>query len=140
MLAVKSYFDGSELTNKAITLAAIGADEVTWHELETRWEEVRTNRGNPPFIHMTDLMGLHGIYKAWSDNQRDYLVDGLLNVLLAFRGNPNLFSFSCSVNLPDYEAIRREKRLPAPERICARMVFPHVMKCIQSYRESTSGP
>jgi len=127
MLAVKSYFDGSELPNKAITLAAIAADEITWSELEARWEELRISRGSPPYIHMTDLMTLHGIYKDWSRDDRDYLVDGLLNVLLSYRGNPNIFSFTCSVNLLDYESVRGEKRLPTPERMCARMVFPHVI-------------
>jgi hypothetical protein len=127
MLTVKSYFDGSEQTNKALTLAAISADEATWNELEARWEEIRAARGNPPHIHMTDLMALERLYKDWSFDARDYLVDGLLNVLLSFRGNPNLFSFTCSINLVDYKEVRKENHLPAPERMCARFVFPHVM-------------
>ena len=45
MLTIKSYFDGSEQTNKALTLAAISADEATWNELEARWEEIRAARG-----------------------------------------------------------------------------------------------
>jgi hypothetical protein len=73
-------------------------------------------------------MTRHGVYKDWSGEERDHLVDGLLGVLLSFRGNPNIFSFSCSVNLPDYENVRKEKRLPAPERMCTRLVFPHVME------------
>src|ERR1700736_739516 len=97
MLTVKSYFDGSEQTNKALTLAAISADEATWNELEARWEEIRAARGNPPHIHMTDPMALERLYKDWSFDASDYLVDGLLNVLLSFRGNPNLFSFTCSI-------------------------------------------
>jgi ribosomal protein L35 len=127
MLTVKSYFDGSELTNRALTLAAIGADEATWNDIEPRWEEIRTARGNPPHIHMSDLMALEGLYEDWSGDARDYLVDGLLNVLLSFRGHPNLFSFTCSINLVEYDEVRKEKRLPVPERMCARFVFPHVM-------------
>lgn len=127
MLAVKSYFDGSELANKCTTLAALVADGNTCSEIEGRWEEVRAARGNPKYIHMTDLMSLAGIYEDWKKKDRDYLVDGLLNVLLSFRGHPSLRAFTCSVNLKDYAAVRREKRLPAPERMCARFVFPHVM-------------
>src|SRR5260370_21891260 len=127
MLAVKSYFDGSELINKALTLAALATDENTWREIENRWEEVSATRGNPKYIHMTDLVSLEGIYVAWAAEDRDYLVDGLLNVLLSFRGHPNLRAFTCSINLQDYAALRRERRLPSPERMCARFVFPHVM-------------
>jgi hypothetical protein len=130
MLAVKSYFDGSEIPGKTLTLAAIGADETTWGEMEARWEEVRKTRSNPARIHMTDLMAIppQGIYEGWSVDQRDYLVDGLLNVLLSFRGHPSVFSFTCSIKLADYETVRLEKKLPAPERMCARFVFPHVMR------------
>jgi hypothetical protein len=129
-MVVKSYFDGSVVANKSITLASIAADEVTWGELESRWEEVRVARGNPLYVHMTDLMALpmRGIYKEWSRDDRDYLMDGVLNALLSFRGNPNMFSFTCSINLRDYDGVRSEKRLPVPERMCARMVFPHVVE------------
>ncbi len=130
MVAVKSYFDGSEMSSKALTLAAIGADETTWSEMEALWEEVRKARGNPAYIHMTDLMALprQGIYEKWSDEERDYLVDGLLNVMLSFRGHPSVFQFTCSIKLADYNTVRLEKNLPTPERMCARFVFPHVMK------------
>lgn len=116
LVAVKSYFDGSEIPQKVITLAAIGADEDTWSAMEALWEDVRKTRGNPAFIHMTDLMALppQGIYKGWSDHQRDYLVDGLLNVLLSFRGHPTVFAFTCSVKLPDWDSVKREKNLPTP--------------------------
>jgi hypothetical protein len=127
MLAVKSYFDGSEIHSKALTLAAIGADESAWAEMEDRWEEVRKARGNPTCIHMTDLMALQNAYEGWSGDQRDYLVDGLLNVLLSFRGHPSVFSFTCSIKLADYNSVSLQKSLPTPERMCARFVFPHVM-------------
>jgi hypothetical protein len=128
VIAVKSYFDGSEVTGKCVTLAGLVTDEKTWCELEGIWDEVRQSRGNPPHIHMTDLMALKGIYKDWEADERDYLVDGLLNVLLSFRGHPLLRSFTCSINLPDYTKVKRKRSLPPPERLCARMVFPHVME------------
>lgn len=127
MIAVKSYFDGSEIPARCTTLAALVTDESTWSEIVGTWEEVRRTRGNPPYIHMTDLMALEGIYKGWKPDARDYLVDGLLNVLLSFRGHPQLRSFTCSVNLRDYAKFKRERSLPSPERLCARFVFPHVM-------------
>lgn len=78
MLAVKSYFDGSELVNKCITLAALVADGNTWSEIEDRWEKVRAARGNPKYIHMTDLMSLAGIYEDWKKEDRDYLENRIL--------------------------------------------------------------
>lgn len=140
-MVVKSYFDGSEIPYKSLTLASVAADEATWTELEDRWHEVRVARGNPPYIHMTDLMALpmRGVYKEWSRDDRDYLVDGLLTVLLSFRGNPNIFSFTCSVNLPDYEGVSQEKNLPVPERMCARLVFPHVVKWYSELRRVDIG-
>jgi hypothetical protein len=127
LITVKSYFDGSEIPSRSITLASLVTDENTGSELESLWEEVRKTRGNPRYIHMTDLMALEGIYKEWEPDARDYLVDGLLNVLLSYRGHPRLRSFTCSANLRDYAKVRRERNLPSPERLCARFVFPHVM-------------
>jgi len=127
VIPVKSYFDGSEIPARCVTLAALVTDANTWSELEGIWEEVRKTRGNPPYIHMTDLMALEGIYKKWEADDRDYLVDGLLNVLLSFRGHPRLRSFTCSVNLRDHAKLKHERSLPSPERLCARLVFPHAM-------------
>jgi hypothetical protein len=138
LAAIKSYFDGSEMQSKSLTLAAVAADENTWARFEGLWDEVRKSRGNPPYIHMTDLMALEGIYKqlGWDEAQRDYLVDGLLNVLLSFRGAERLFCFNFSIKLADYERVRAERGLPKPERLCARMVFPGVMEW---YYEGLAG-
>jgi hypothetical protein len=59
-MVVKSYSDGSEMPQKSVTLASVAADEVTWGELETRWEEVRIARGNPPYIHRDEEEFKHG--------------------------------------------------------------------------------
>lgn len=66
--------------------------------------------------------------RSWSEDDRDYLVDGLLNALLFFRGKPTLRRFTCSVDRGAYEHLKTTKRLPSPERLCVRMVFPHVME------------
>jgi hypothetical protein len=130
LVAIKCYFDGSEAPSKSLTLAAVAGDENTWARFEGLWEEVRKSRGNPPYVHMTDLMALEGIYKqlGWGEAERDHLVDGLLNVLLSFRGAERLFCFTFSIKLADYEEVRAERGLPKPERLCARMVFPAMLK------------
>lgn len=60
MVAVKSYFDGSEIPPKSLTLAAVAADATTWTRFEASWEEIRKSMGNPPYVHMTDLMPYKG--------------------------------------------------------------------------------
>lgn len=106
MLAVKSYFDGSEIPGKALTLAAIGADEATWREMEARWEELRKARGNPRFVHMTDLMALppQGIYKGWSEDDRGYLV-GRTDKHVAFRLEPDWRSQEIRKRHPQWELV-----------------------------------
>ncbi len=128
LLAVKSYFDGSISVGKSMTLAGIGADENTWAEIEGLWDEVRRTRGNPSHIHMTYLMDRVEIYKGWSVEDRDHLVDGLLNVLLSFRGHPRIRSFSTSVDLTAHKDLSGVKRLPVPERLCTRIVVPCAME------------
>lgn len=60
IIAVKSYFDGSEIPSKGLTLAAVAADATTWARLEASWEELGKSMGNPPYVHMTDLMPYKG--------------------------------------------------------------------------------
>lgn len=72
------------IPGKALTLAAIGADEATWGEMEARWEELRKARGNPRFVHMTDLMALPR-RASTKDGPRmigAISLDGLINTLL----------------------------------------------------------
>ena len=59
IVAVKSYFDGSEIPSKSLTLAAVAADATTWTRFEASWEN-RKSMGNPPYVHMTDLMPYKG--------------------------------------------------------------------------------
>src|SRR2546428_2917676 len=124
---LKAYFDGSVTAGKTVTLACLAGFGAVWGEIEPAWETVRRDRGNPPHIHMTDLMALEGLYKDWPTEKRDYLVDGLLNVLLGFRGDKRLRSFTCSVDLPAHEKWMALKNHPSPGRLCARMLVPQVM-------------
>lgn len=127
---VKAYFDGTKQdgTSKAVTLACLASDANTWTGIEQAWEDVRKNRGNPPYIHMTDAMALQGVFKDWAEEERDYLIDGLLNVFLSFRDHPRIHSFSCSVHLIPYERYKAERHLPETARLCARIVFPQMME------------
>src|ERR1017187_1072969 len=81
-VVLKGYHDGSVEDGKSMTLACVAGHGTVWEEIEPAWESVRKDRGNPAYIHMAELFALEGIYKGWSADQRNYLVDGLLNVLL----------------------------------------------------------
>jgi hypothetical protein len=130
LLVIKAYFDGTKRDNKAkaITLACLASDEDTWRAIEQAWEEVRKSRGNPPCIHMTDLMALEEDFENWSEEESDYLVDGLLNVFLSFRGHPHIHSFTCSVHLSACDRYKAERHLPGPERLCTRIAFPQMVE------------
>ena len=128
LLAIKAYFDGTKRDNKAITLACLASDEDTWGAIEQAWEDVRKSRGNPPCIHMTDLMALEEDFENWSGEERDYLVDGLLNVFLFFRGHPRIHSFTCSVHLSAYDRYKADRHLPDPARLCTRIAFPQMVE------------
>jgi hypothetical protein len=131
---LKAYFDGSESPGQSVTLACLAGDENVWDELVAAWESVCQDRGNPPHIHMTDLMALRGIYSAWSSERRDHFVDGLLNALLGCRADLRLRAFTCSVDLAAYERWKHRNH-PSPARLCARVVMPEMFDWY-----SQSGP
>ena len=72
-------------------------------------------------------MSAEGVFKGWASSDRDYLIDGLLNVLLRFRDNPRIRAFTCTVDLMAHERLTNERDLPPPEKICARIVFPTML-------------
>jgi hypothetical protein len=89
---------------------------------------------------MTDLMSGHGVYEGWDENKRLILVDKLLNVLLMFRGDKRIQSFTCTVDLEAYE--RRKKqlgRMPTPSRICARIAFPMTTEWYRGLKNVSLG-
>jgi hypothetical protein len=124
LVAFRAYFDGSKIKSRFVTLAGLAADETTWGEIEGAWEEVRKTRGNPRCIHMTDLMALEKDFKDWTGPDRDHLVDGLLNVFLAFQKNQRIRSFASSVDLVAHAKWKPKRNLPLPARMCARTAFP----------------
>lgn len=124
---LKAYFDGSATGEQFLTLACLAATDDVWKRLERGWEDVRINRGSPSSMHMADAMFLEGEFKEWAEEKRDYLVDGFLNVLEGVRADPHLHSFTCTVNIKAHQRWKHVKRHPTPARLCARIVFPHVL-------------
>lgn len=77
---------------------------------------------------MTDAMALEGDFERWCTEERDYLIDGLLNVFPSFRDHPRIHSFTCGVHLPAYERYTTERQLPEPARLCTRIAFPQMIE------------
>jgi hypothetical protein len=100
LVALREYYDGSvsRIGKRHMVLSCVAADDATWLSIESQWEAVRKQRGNPAYIHMTDLMALEGIYEGWGIDDRDYLLDGVLQVLYANR-SPRIHSCTCAVDL-----------------------------------------
>jgi hypothetical protein len=130
---LKAYFDGSVIKSKRMTLACIAADEPVWVALESAWEDVRKNRGNPSQLHMTDAMSLEGEFKAWSAQKRDWLVDGFIQVLTAFRNRSHLHSFTCTVDLESHARWNLIRNHPSPARLCARLLFPSLLRWYDNF-------
>jgi hypothetical protein len=132
------YHDGATKTGRVITLTCIAATEQVWIDLQSKWDEMRKERGNPSYIHMTDLMANppQRIYEGWSDGDREYLIDGLLSVLNSFMDNPWINSFTCEVDLAAHKRLIGIRNLPNPARICARVVFSKIVNWF--YRPSSN--
>lgn len=129
------FFDGS-VDERFMTLGGMAATDQIWRQLEADWNRVLSERGNPTRLHMTNAMTLNGEFSQWEGEDRDYLVDGLLNVLLSFRKNPHIRAFSCTIDLAAHRDASKRKALPVPERLCARLTVPAVLK----WYEATNIP
>ena len=127
LIVVKFFCDGSKEDRKrSITLAGVAALEEVWGELEARWRTVLSERGNPPYMHMTDAMSLQGVFKGWEEADRDHLVDGCLALLNEFKPK-QIYSATASVDLDAHSRIKQKRELPSPPRICSRLVWPHLL-------------
>jgi len=132
VLALKTYFDGSESYAFAprchcLTLACLATTEVVWPQLESAWIKTCQERGNLNHFHMSEAMALEGVFSDLLPEKRDFLVDGLTDVLGSFRNNSWLWSFTCTVDLEAHKRIARIKSLPSPARLCARIVYPAML-------------
>jgi len=119
--------DGATTEGKAMTLTCVAAIESVWSEIEAKWLQVKRECGDPDYVHMTELMALQGIYKTWSEEQRDELIWRLIEALNSFMDRPGLQSFTCRVNLEAYERWSLVRDHPNPARLCARIVFPQML-------------
>jgi hypothetical protein len=133
-----AYFDGANSEGHAMTLTCLAATQSLWPEIKTKWLEAKQQHGDPAYLHMTDLMALEGIYKGWSTDQRDGLIRALVEALSSFMDHPHLQSFTCRVNLEVYGRWKARRELPTPERICARIVFPHLVEWFYRPEQGTS--
>jgi hypothetical protein len=133
-----AYLDGANTEGHAMTLTCLAATESLWPEIKSKWLETKKQHGDPAYVHMTDLMALQGIYKGWSTYQRDGLIRALIEALSSFMDHPELPSFTCRVNLEAFNRWKTRKELPASERICARIVFPHLVEWFYRPDQATS--
>lgn len=126
LVPMAMYHDGATKDGRVITLACVAATEEVWGELEDAWKSGLKQFGDVPYLHMTDLWSLRGIYQGWSEDDRQALVYGMLSVLNSYMDNPWINSFACEVDLAAYERVKTVRNLPTPPRICARILFPRV--------------
>lgn len=131
---LRSYFDGStgfpnnDSAPRVLALACVAAETDFLERVEGRWNSVLKQRGNPSHMHMVDAMTRNGSFIGWTVEDRDFLLDSLAQVLLDVQNDPRIQSFAARVDLEAYRHVKLLRSLPSPERICARIVFPHVLE------------
>jgi hypothetical protein len=125
-IVLKMYFDGS-WSSRCMTLSCLAADEGVWRYFENEWRGILAERGNAPYMHMKEAMPLHGAFKGWRPKDRDFVIQGLLGLLMQVGQNRRFHSFTCSVDLDAHAKWQARNRLPSAARLCARLVFPRVM-------------
>jgi hypothetical protein len=132
-VVLKAYFDGSVSSSKAMTLAAIAADEATWSNFEPQWKYVLEDRGGASYSHMKEAMPLEGIFRGWQPENRDWLIQGLKDLIAEFNHAPKFRVFTCTVDLEAHARWKRQKQHPSPERLCARILFPRILDWYQRF-------
>lgn len=139
-MALKVYFDGSWAESVSMTLAAIAADESVWGQFEDEWDTVLRDRGNPGYTHMKEAMPLRGAFSGWTEQKRDYLLDGLQAKLSAYATSERRFKvFTCTIDLA---AHRRHRRMNPvrPEYICTDQVFQKVLAWYRDFPDLILAP
>lgn len=124
---LKIFCDGSN-KDGFLTLGVIAATEDVWTDLDHAWNQVLQTYRNIPALHMTDVRSGEGDFENWPIEERNSLVDQLVQKLYRFRSNPKIHAFKCTVDLRAHDEISARKTLPSPARICARIVTPHVIE------------
>jgi hypothetical protein len=120
------YFDGS-WNDRLVSLACLAADEDVWKYFEQEWAKILADRGGAKYMHMKEAMPLEDHFKDWRPDDRDSLVQGLTGLLMEVGRHRRFHSFTCTVDMEAHARWRVRNRLPAPARLCARVVFPAVI-------------
>jgi len=129
------YFDGSHTLGKSIALGALAAHEDVWSEFENSWRAVLRDRGGAAYCHMKEAMPLEGEFKNWTAKNRDWLIQGLIDVLAVSSRNRRFRAFSCVVDLEAHRRWKLRRRLPHPERLCIRLIFPQILNWYGDFEE-----
>ena len=123
---LKTYFDGS-WDSRCMSLAGLAADEDVWSYFDHEWRGILANRGNARYMHMKEAMPLEKEFKGWSAEKRDFLLIGLLGLLMEVGQHKKFHAFTCSVDLAAHDRWQARNRLPAAARLCARIAFPKML-------------
>lgn len=123
-VALRSYFDGSK-SGKFLTLAGIAASDSVWQQIESSWLAV--SHTGPSSLHMCDAMSLHVDYSALSEPFRDSLIYEYIKACEKFRNSEDLYAVTCTVDLEAHKLISKQRTLPSPQRLCARLVVDRLM-------------
>lgn len=113
-MVLKSYLDGGNKPDstqyETMTLASISGSENLWLAFEKDWKKnLRAN--NAPYLHTTDLMTRNGVYKGWTEKQRDKFLEGCVTVSIRHGGKGaidgdsgryGLYTFVIGFNLKDF--------------------------------------
>lgn len=134
-MALRSYCDGSVTTARSMTLASVSADGSVWAEIEPAWDEILKRHG-AAYMHMKEAMPRTKEFHGWTEAKRDALLVDLLGLLQGYRDNPRIQMFSCSVDLAAHTRWARIQNHPHPARLCARIVFPHIVEWYWALKDS----
>lgn len=86
---------------------------------------------------MKEVLSLKGAFDAWDASRRDWLVEELIGGLGTYRDDRRVRRFTCSVDLAAHDKWQRRRNHPTPERLCARVLFPHAIEW--AYERSDKG-
>lgn len=134
-MPLRSYYDGSKTTALTMSLACVAADDPIWSKIEAKWEDILERYGIP-YVHMKELMPLVGPFQGWTAPRRDALLTEIVEFFREFRPETRINIFTCSIDLVEHRKWASIRKHPAPERLCARMIFPMVMDWYAEFPET----
>ncbi|MBI4444123.1 MAG: DUF3800 domain-containing protein [Acidobacteria bacterium] len=136
---LKVYFDGSN-NQQFLVLACLAAEEKVWAGFESEWRETLQACGNPPYMHMREAMPLVEAFDGWKPEARNHLIDALVQVIATASQSPKFRVLLCAVDLSGHALWRTRKQLPAPPRLCARVIFAQVWDWYEKFDDPILEP